>query len=276
MNFSHEMIMPNEDIPFKMFIFEGRKGSYVRDKHWHRSIEIFALFQGELRFFINDKEYPLTSGQFMLVNSNEVHSIQAAKPNLTLVIQIPLSTFSGYYSDDECIFFSRSSRNQDAEVMALLKDLYETYSSCGLGYELKVMSQFYQLIYLLVTRYRRENLSPEWMQANRNLNRMSRITSYVKENYAQNLTLESLAHTFSYSPTYISHMFQKYGQTTFKSYLQNLRLEYAYRQLANSRTPIGEIALNHGFANSKSFSHAFLKRYGILPSEFRKNISKTN
>ena len=275
MNFSHEMIMPNEDIPFKMFIFEGRNGSYVRDKHWHRSVEIFALFEGELCFFINDKEYPLTSGQFMLVNSNEVHSIQAPKPNLTLVIQIPLSTFSGYYSDDECIFFSRSSRNQDAEVMALLKDLYETYSRSALGYELKVMSQFYQLIYLLVTRYRRENLSPEWMQANRNLNRMSRITSYVKENYAQNLTLESLARTFSYSPTYISHMFQKYGQTTFKSYLQNLRLEYAYRQLANSRTPIGEIALNHGFANSKSFSHAFLKRYGILPSEFRKSISET-
>ncbi len=28
MDFSHELIMPNDDIPFKMFVFEGRNGSY--------------------------------------------------------------------------------------------------------------------------------------------------------------------------------------------------------------------------------------------------------
>ena len=50
MNYSHEIIMPNDDIPFKMFVFEGRHGNYSREKHWHRSIEIFALFEGEIEF----------------------------------------------------------------------------------------------------------------------------------------------------------------------------------------------------------------------------------
>ena len=54
MEYSHEFIMPNDDIPFKMFIFEGKDGNYVREKHWHRSVEIFALFEGELRFFLNE------------------------------------------------------------------------------------------------------------------------------------------------------------------------------------------------------------------------------
>ena len=48
MPYSHEIIVPNDDIPFKMFIFEGKDGGYMREKHWHRSIEIFALFDGEL------------------------------------------------------------------------------------------------------------------------------------------------------------------------------------------------------------------------------------
>lgn len=270
MDFSHELIMPNDDIPFKMFVFEGRNGSYSRDKHWHRSVEIFALFEGSLSFFIDNREYPLSPGEFMLVNSNEVHSISSPRPNLTLVVQIPLATFANYYTDDKFIYFSHSSRNQDEQVMGLLRDLYDTYSRSECGYELKVLSQFYMLVYLLVTKYRKLDISPDLVQINRNLNQLSRITSYIKENYAQTLTLESLAKTFSYSPTYISHMFQKYAQTTFKTYLQNLRLEYAYRQLANTRTPIGEIALNHGFANSKSFSHVFFKRYGMLPSEFRR------
>lgn len=62
MEYSHEFIMPNDDIPFKMFVFEGKDGNYVREKHWHRSVEIFALFEGELRFFLNEKEYPLKPG----------------------------------------------------------------------------------------------------------------------------------------------------------------------------------------------------------------------
>ena len=36
--YSHELIVPNEDLPFKMFLFEGSQGNYFRDKHWHRSI----------------------------------------------------------------------------------------------------------------------------------------------------------------------------------------------------------------------------------------------
>ena len=76
MEYSHEFIMPNDDIPFKMFIFEGKDGNYVREKHWHRSVEIFALFEGELRFFLNEKEYPLKPGEFMLV-----HSVPKGQPD---------------------------------------------------------------------------------------------------------------------------------------------------------------------------------------------------
>ena len=38
MEFQHELIIPNEGLPFKLFLFEGRNGNYVREKHWHTSI----------------------------------------------------------------------------------------------------------------------------------------------------------------------------------------------------------------------------------------------
>ena len=43
MEFQHELIIPNEGLPFKVFLFEGGNGNYVREKHWHTSIEIFAV-----------------------------------------------------------------------------------------------------------------------------------------------------------------------------------------------------------------------------------------
>lgn len=56
MQSNHEIVVPNEDLPFKMFLFEGEKGNYFRDKHWHRSIEIFMVFEGHLKFYLNDLE----------------------------------------------------------------------------------------------------------------------------------------------------------------------------------------------------------------------------
>ena len=63
MGYSHEIILPNEDLSFKMFLFEGKNGNYVRGKHWHRSIEIFAIFEGSLRFFLNEEEIPFSKLQ---------------------------------------------------------------------------------------------------------------------------------------------------------------------------------------------------------------------
>ena len=32
MEFQHELIIPNEGFPFKVFLFEGGNGNYVRDR----------------------------------------------------------------------------------------------------------------------------------------------------------------------------------------------------------------------------------------------------
>ena len=270
MEYSHEIIMPNDDIPFKMFIFEGKDGNYVRGKHWHRSIEIFALFEGKLEFYVNEKRYPLKPGEFMLVNSNEVHSITAKDQNLTVVLQIPLSAFEKYYTDERFIYFSHSSRLQDEEVMKLIQDMYHTYIQKECGYELKVQSQFYMLIYLLVTKYRKTEVDLELVRHTKKLNSLSAITAYMKDNYTKDLSLESLAKIFGYSPTYLSRMFQKYAKTNYKVYLDQIRLEHAYKDLVNSEASIGDIAIGNGFSSSKAFSRVFKEKYGMLPSEFRR------
>lgn len=270
MEYSHEIVMPNEDIPFKMFIFEGRDGNYMREKHWHRSIEIFALFEGELEFYVNEIRYPLQPGEFMLVNSNEIHSIHSPKKNLTVVLQIPLATFEKYYTDEKFIYFSHSSRLQDEEVMRLIQSMYDIYAEKDVGYELQVQSKFYMLIYLLVTKYRKTEVDAEMVKSNKKLTKLSSITAYMKENYNKDLSLESLAQTFGYSPTYLSRMFQKYAKMNYKSYLDNLRLEHAYKDLMNTELSISAIASQNGFPNSKAFTKVFQKKYQELPSRFRK------
>lgn len=270
MEYSHELIMPNDDIPFRLFLFEGKDGHYVREKHWHRSVEIFALFEGEIDFYINNSRYLLKPGECMLVNSNEIHSIHAPKENKTVVLQIPLSSFEKYYTDDRFIYFSGSSLIQDGTVMGLIKEIYEVYTGKEYGYELKVTGEFYLLLHRLVTKYRMERVDIELIRQYKKLDKLSAITAYIKENYDSELSLESVAANFGYSPAYFSRMFYKNTGINYKNYLDSIRLTYAYRDLANSDTAIGDIAVNNGFANSRSFAKLFKEEYGILPSEFRR------
>lgn len=88
-------------------------------------------------------------------------------------------------------------------------------------------------------------------------------TAYIKDHYTEELSLETLAEIFGYSPTYLSRMFQKYAGINYKSYLQSIRVQYAYQELTNTEHTISEIALNNGFPNSKALSKVFRKKYGV-------------
>lgn len=270
MGFEHELIIPNEGFPFKLFQFEGKDGHYVREKHWHRSIEIFAVFEGTLAFFINEEEYPLGSGEFILLNSNEIHSISSPEANRTIVLQIPMNVLRNVETGEGLILFTHSPKRQDSKIMELIGSMYQELQERGSEYEWKVQSDFFMLVYLLLTKYRKREILPEEIRHYRKLNRLSTITGYIRENYTKELSLEMVADRFGYSPSYLSRMFRKYAQTNYKTYLQNVRIEYGFQELANTDHTIGEIALNNGFPNQKAFTREFKKKYGILQSEYRR------
>ena len=69
-------------------------------------------------------------------------------------------------------------------------------------------------------------------------------------------------------------MFREYAQTGYRTYLMDLRVKYAMRELLNSDRYVGDIALDHGFADARAFAKAFKKRYACLPSQYRKQMNQ--
>ena len=268
MQSNHEIVVPNEDLPFKMFLFEGEKGNYFRDKHWHRSIEIFMVFEGHLKFYLNDLEQKLNPGEFVLVNSNEIHAIDSPEPNKTVVIQIPLKTFSDYFTGEQYIRFTHEAKKQDVQVVDLIREMFAAYGKKETGYDMRVKSGYYMLLYLLVSVYRELDVKDELLKQNRKLNKLTPITNYMKEHYREELSLEALAEVFGYTPAYISRMFQKYAGINYKDYLQGVRVEYAFAELNRAEHTVSEVAFHHGFPSSRAFSKAFQKKYGMLPSAY--------
>jgi len=272
--FQHELIIPNEGLPFKVFLFEGENGNYVREKHWHTSIEIFAVMEGSLDFFVNKEEYPLKAGEQIIINSNELHSIHALEKNKTVVLQIPLKQFENYFTAQRYIRFRGQEELVDKKLASLLRKLYHVYSERKIGYEFRTISIFYEIMYILVKDYRVTETREKDIRHSRRLDALSKITTYMREHYREELKLSDVAATFGYSDAYLSRMFQKYAKINYKTYLQDIRMAYAYRDLLNTDHTISQIALDNGFCSSRGFSGEFQKRYGLLPSEMRKQINE--
>ena len=88
--YRQEAVVPDRGLPFKLFRFEGADGKYICEAHQHSSVEIFALREGKVDFYLGDKKYVLPAGKFIIVNSNEVHSIHTSGRNEAIVLQIPM------------------------------------------------------------------------------------------------------------------------------------------------------------------------------------------
>ena len=249
MDFNHELVIPNEDLPFKLFLFEGKEGNYRRAKHWHRSIEIFLVLEGELEFFVNNSRRLLKAED----KENPLH-LRSAE------------------SDDYAVF-AKQSESVNQKLIRLIVRMFQEYQQKQFAYELKVHSLFLELLYLLVTEFMKVEENQNNIRQKRHLDKLSRITSYMKKHYHEDITLAGVAAEFGFSPTYLSRMFQKYASVSYKTYLLNLRTEYGLREMMNTDHSLNDVALNNGFPNSRAFAKAFSKRYGCLPSEYRRQMS---
>ena len=63
--------------------------------------------------------------------------------------------------------------------------------------------------------------------------------------------------------------FKEYFGCTIYSYVTRLRMEEARRLILNEGKNMYEVGLQVGFKHQASFTHAFKKYYGILPSEIK-------
>ena len=272
--YQHEVIVPDKGFPFKLFYSRDTAENISGRNTGTGRLRFLQCRKENLILFLTQRIIIWGEGEFIIVNSNEVHAIHANRPNHTIVLQIPLNQFASYFTGEQFIWFSHSERTYDEQVACLIFRMYKVYRMQTDGYDFEILSMFYQLLHILVKKYRKLDVQDELLKSNQQLNRLGMITSYLKDHYMEDISLGKLAGIFGYSPSYLSKMFARYAGINYKDYLQNIRLEHAVKDLENTDKQIVDIAFDHGFANSKAFTNLFRKRYGMLTSEYRKQLVK--
>jgi len=100
------------------------------------------------------------------------------------------------------------------------------------------------------------------------------ILLYLREHYAENISIKLLSEKFHYSPSYISHLFKSFNGFSIRCCVNEIRLEYAKNYLINTDLPVSNIAFNLGYMDPNYFSKVYKKKYGISPLRERDRAIK--
>ncbi|MDR0269211.1 response regulator [Paenibacillus sp.] len=96
------------------------------------------------------------------------------------------------------------------------------------------------------------------------------IADYLKNHYAEDISLQDMAARFFLSREYISRRFKQEFGVNISEFLADVRIEKAKLLLLNPQLRISQVAEMVGYQDEKYFSKVFKKLEGRTPNEYRK------
>ncbi|MCY9658608.1 response regulator [Paenibacillus chondroitinus] len=96
------------------------------------------------------------------------------------------------------------------------------------------------------------------------------IASFIRQNIAEDVTLQMVADRFFYNPSYLSRLFKRKLDKNYMRFVTEIRITYAQELLKRPDLLVTDICTMCGY---KSYKH-FVKTFGIIaqmtPTEYRK------
>lgn len=272
-SYLHEKILTEETLPAQVNIIE--ENVWYMPHHWHRSVEVNYLMEGESQIYINGNEYVSGDETLIIVNSGDIHRLRPFSERKIKAISLIISYdfLKEYFPQiDEFQFFLENGTEKNDELKGLLKELYELFrAKTDPFYVWRGNALIYQIVYILLKYYGVKTVNAAHLNMSEKYKeRFKMILEYINEHYKEELSQEKVAELCGLSREHLARTFKKYMGITFKEYLDSVRLDYAHCALLNTDYSVLEIALESGFGNEKGLSRCFKKQHGMSPSQYRK------
>ena len=259
--------------------------------HWHQEFEFLVLTEGKVLFTIEDREYVMNPGDIVFINSNYLHmaknicggvcSFYAIDFSYHVLNEDIHSIFSKKFIrpilNDKYVFpeFMPVSEDEDKcwqkDIRNYLHEIGECPEHELEPFELMIRSRILAIWDILdknCVRAQKDNDIES-----RYSKRLEPVISYIKENYAYEITLGELAAILPMSEGQFSRVFKQTMKLSPIQYLMRYRILQSCKLLQDTEKKIGEIANLSGFNNISYFNRVFLNTIGCTPKEYRENSS---
>ncbi len=280
MDYKYDIISFDNKIPATLKVENIDSKTRKTELLWHREPELVYVMSGKAECVINGEEQTLDKGEFVLLNSEDVHlarPLEDSSCSLLFVI-FSLEYIKQFKSSVDGLLFDIDSvsgiKERVGNLLGKISDSYGNNSAYVSMLQIAYVNQIYYLLLEHCVCYRRLPNSSEIPK--RDFSYAKTAISYINENYSREITLDEISSIVNLSPSYFSKYFKKVTQTSFSEYLANLRLEKAIRDMLDNNTSVSAAALKNGFANVKSFITQCKKVYNCTPAQYKKRITEKN
>lgn len=96
-----------------------------------------------------------------------------------------------------------------------------------------------------------------------------KIKKYIEENYAKDISLDSVARHVGMNASYLSRFFKQHTGSNFLDYVSGVRISKAIGYLADPMIRVGDICYMVGYKSQQHFYKTFRQYAGCTPSEYR-------
>lgn len=248
-NQSNTPIFYQSEADVNFYLFLKHEDILWNVPHYHNSMEMICVTQGEAIAHIDGKEYRILPNQICFVNPKQIHFYDNYCNEAKRIVLVLEPEFTYHFKRQFknkffTPFMADVEKNKPivSQLMSFLNEKPHSYLSiCG---------HTNTLLDLLVKAY------PPIEQEVQPLNNLAKqFIDYISEYYKSDISLSSMAQYFGYSTVHFSKLFNKTLGQNFLTVLNNYRMQKAIELLnsPNNDKTIANICYECGFNSTATF-----------------------
>ena len=258
-----------------LYFSHDKKTQRMHGVHAHRRHELYYLSKGSTKYIIGDEIYLVESGNVVFIPKGHSHMTDSGGCDN---IERYLMAFDDDFfdSDTEPILTELMRDRLISIPVGRVEGLEEHFAELERATAIEgalrdATVKAHALVVLsFICRYKRA-FEHKVSEADKIVHD---ISEYISANYADDLSLTSLAHRFALSESHLSRKFKDVSGMGLNEYITHVRIINAERLLRSGVTSITSVAEQCGFNDSNYFSTVFKKVKGITPLKFAKGAEK--
>ena len=274
------------DFPYTVYYSSIPSYFHNYPAHWHREMEMILIEKGSCIITINKNVCHVSDGDIIFILPETLHAIEQENHNecdfINIVFDLHMLEsdltdicYTDYikpYLDNsiklpDVLKKGQPHHNTISEELLRLNTINQSPVS---GAPLLIKSVLYKILWEMLPLQDTQPVAENDGKTEQ-VQKIKSLLVYVKENFADEITLRNAADYCGYSTSYFMKFFKAFTGVTFLSYLNSFRMKEAAKLLKSSDYSILEIAEKCGIENYSYFIRLFKKQYHVTPHQYRKN-----
>lgn len=172
-----------------------------------------------------------------------------------------------------CSNYLHFTKESQQIIQAMYEEILQEYTKNAPHSQLVLLGMVYKLFFYMYENHIPSDSDEQTLYIKKFDERIQDALVYIENNHEYGFSIEEVAAHVSLSASHFSRLFKNVTGASFTDYLTDVRLQHAQILLAASNLSINEIAGRIGISNGNYLCTLFKKKYGLAPSEYRKEIA---